>query len=148
VLNLFGPRRIEWKAKIVVWVITVAVFLVTLVVGVLFPFLFFQRGVLREPEQKRTEGRTRFRVEVELLSTDEPFIKEITVTENVSRYGARVVTKAWWRPNAGVTVKLLQEGLPYSARIAYCHPVREEAFAVGMQFSLPVVSWMVRPISS
>jgi hypothetical protein len=132
----------------VVWVITLAVFLVTFATGVLLPFLFSQRGVLREPEQKRTEGRIRFRVEVALISTDEPFIKEITVTENVSRYGARVVTKRWWRPDTGVTLKLLLEDLPYSARIAYCHPLGEDAFAVGMQFSLPVVSWMVRPISS
>ena len=147
VLNLSGPRRIEWKAKIVVWVMTVAVFLVTFATGVVLLFLFSQRGVLREPKQKRTEGRIRFRVEVAIISTDEPFIQEITVTENVSRYGARVVTKRWWRPNAGVTVKLLVEDLPYSARIAYCHPLRDDAFAVGMQFPLPVVSWMVRPIS-
>jgi hypothetical protein len=33
------------------------------------------------------------RVEVELLSTDAPFINEIALTENVSRDGARVVTK-------------------------------------------------------
>src|ERR1700684_3998978 len=90
--------------------------------GVSILFFFFQRDqnrkALREPEQKRTEGRTRFRVDVELISTDEPLVTEITVTENVSRYGARVVTKTWWRPNAGLTVKLLQEDLPYDARIA------------------------------
>ena len=33
-----------------VWVITLAVFLVTFAAGVLLPFLFSQRGVLREPE--------------------------------------------------------------------------------------------------
>jgi hypothetical protein len=135
----------------VVWVITVEVFLVTLAAGVSILFLFYKRGrnreALGEPEQKRSEGRTRFRVEVELLSTDDPLIKDIALTENVSRYGARVVTNTRWQPNAAVTVKMLQEGLPYDARIAYCTPLREEAFAVGMQFSLPVVSWMVRPIS-
>ena len=99
-LNLFGPRRIEWKANIVVWVVTVAVFLGTLVAGVLILFLLFQRDLIREalrkPEHKRMESRTLARVEVELLSTDEPFIDEITLTENVSRYGARVVTKTRW----------------------------------------------------
>jgi hypothetical protein len=132
----------------VVWVITIAVFVVTFAAGVLLPFLFSKRGVQREPEQKRTERRIRFRVEVALISTDEPFIREITVTENVSRYGARVITKRWWRPNTGVTLRLLLKDLPYSARIAYCHPLGKDVFAVGMQFPLPVVSWMVRPISA
>jgi hypothetical protein len=135
----------------VVWVITVEVFLVALAAGVSILFFFYQRDqnqkALKEPEQKRMEGRTRFRVDVELISTDEPLMKEITVTENISRYGACVVTKGSWRPNASLTVKLLREDLPYNARIAYCNPLTEEAFAVGMQFTLPVVSWMVRPIS-
>ena len=134
-----------------VWVITVEIFLVTLAAGVSILFFFYRRNqnrdALKRPEEKRAESRSQFRVEVELLSTDEPLIKEITVTENVSRYGARVVTKALWRPNAGLTVKLLREDLPYDARIAYCNPLPEAAFAVGLQFTLPVVSWMVRPLS-
>ena len=134
-----------------VWVITFEVFLVALAAGVSTLFFFYRRNqnrdALKRPEEKRTESRTRFRVDVELISTDEPLIKEITVTENVSRYGARVVTKTLWRPNVGLTVKLLREDLPYDARIAYCNPLAEESFAVGMQFTLPVVSWRVRPLS-
>lgn len=130
-----------------VWVVTVAVFLGTLVGGVLILFLFSQRDLIREalrnPEKKRMEGRTVARVEVELLSTDAPFINEIALTENVSWYGARVVTKMRWRPNDGVTVKLLSEGLPNRARIAYCNPLKGETFAIGLQFSSAVVSWMV-----
>ena len=146
-LNLCGPSRIEWKANIVVWVITVAVFLGILVAGVSTLFLFSQRDQIREalrnPEEKRMERRTLARVEVELLSTNAPFINEIASTENVSRYGARVVTKVRWQPNDSVIVKLLREGLPNGARIAYCNPLKGEAFAIGLQFSLPVVSWMV-----
>ena len=134
-----------------VWVITVEIFLVTLAAGVSILYFFYRRNqnrdALTRPQEKRTEGRTRFRVDVELISTDEPFQKEVTVTENVSRYGARVVTKGLWRPNAALTVKLLREDLPYDARIAYCNPLPEAAFAVGLQFTLPVVSWMVRPLS-
>jgi hypothetical protein len=81
----------------VVWVATVAVFLGTLVCGVLILFFFSQRDLIREalrnPPNKRIERRTVARVEVELLSTDAPFINEIALTENVSRDGARVVTK-------------------------------------------------------
>jgi hypothetical protein len=128
----------------VTWVITLAVFLGTLVTGVLALLLFSQRDSIREalrtPKQKRMERRTVARVEVQLLSTDESFINEIALTENVSRYGVRVVTKTRWLPNGGVTVKLLGEGLSNRARVAYCHPVKGEAFAVGLQFSSPVVS--------
>ena len=134
-----------------VWVITVELFLVTLAAGASVLFFVYRRDqhrkAQRKPEEKRTENRSQFRVDVELLSAEEPLIKEITVTENVSRYGARVVTKALWRPTAGLTVKLLQEDLPYDARVAYCHPLPDEVFAVGLQFTLPVVSWRVRPLS-
>jgi hypothetical protein len=93
--------------------------------------------------QRRVESRTRARVEVQLLGTDAPFINEITLTENVSRYGARVVTKTQWRLSDDVTVKLLRGGLSNEARIAYCKPVKGgEAFAIGLQFSSPVASWM------
>ena len=130
------------------WVITVAAFLGTLVAGALAVFLFHQRDHIREalitPAQKRMESRTPARVEVELLTTDAPFINEITRTENVSRYGARVVTKTEWRLSDDVDVKLRREGLSNRARIAYCKPLKgREAFAIGLQFSLPVVNWTV-----
>jgi hypothetical protein len=130
-----------------VWVITVAVFLGTVLAWVLALFLFSQRDRIREalktPVQRRVESRTRARVEVELLNTDAPFRDEIALTENVSRYGARVVTKTQWRLSDDVDVKLHREGLSNRARIAYCKPLKGEAFAIGLQFSLPVVNWTV-----
>jgi hypothetical protein len=135
------------EVKIVLWVITVAAFLGTLVAGALALFLFSQRDHIREalrtPAQKRMESRTLARIEVELLTTNAPFINEITLTENVSRYGARVVTKTPWRLSDDVDVKLRREGLCNRARIAYCKPLKGEAFAIGLQFSLPVANWMV-----
>ena len=129
------------------WLITVAAFLGTVLAGVFAFFLFSQRDRIREalrtPLQKRVESRTLARVEVELLTTDAPFTNEITLTENVSRYGARVVTKTQWRLSDDVDVKLRREGLCNRARIAYCKPLKGEAFAIGLQFSLPVVNWMV-----
>jgi len=123
----------------VVWVITVAVFLATLVSGILLLFLFSRRDQIREalrtPKQKRVELRTLARVEVQLLSADALFRNEVALTENVSRHGARVFTKTQWQPNQDVTVKLLQKNLSNRARVAYCNPVKEEEFAVGLQFS-------------
>jgi PilZ domain-containing protein len=130
-----------------VWVITVAAFLGTVLAGVCAFFLFSQRdrirAALRTSPQRRTESRTPARVEVQLLGTDAPFINEITFTHNVSQYGARVITKTKWRPNDEVTLKLLRGGLSNEARIAYCKPLKGgEAFAIGLQFSSPVASWM------
>jgi hypothetical protein len=90
----------------------------------------------------RMESRTRARVEVELSSPNGPSSNEITLTENVSRHGARVVTKRRWQPSDGVIVKW--RGNRHSlARIAYCKPLKGDAFAIGLQFSSAVVSWMV-----
>ena len=129
----------------VVWFITVAVFLAILVTGILLLFLYSQRNQIREAlktsKQRRMEHRTLVRVEVQLLSTHATLINEFALTENVSRYGARVVTKTQWQPNQDVTVKLLQKNLSNRARVAYCNPVKEEEFAVGLQFSYPVATW-------
>ncbi len=81
------------------------------------------------------ERRTVARVEVELLSTDEPLIHEITLTENVSRSGARVLTKTRWRPNDGVLVRLPGGEKRSRAKIAYCNDLPGDIFAVGLQFS-------------
>jgi hypothetical protein len=134
------------EVNIVLWLTTVAAFLGSLVAGVLALFLFSQRDHIREalitPAHKRMESRTLARIEVELLTTDAPFINEVTLTENVSRYGARVVTKTQWRPSDDVDVKLRREGLSNRARITYCKRLKGEAFAIGLQFSSPVASWM------
>lgn len=133
------------KANMAVWVITVAVFLAILITGILLLFLFSQRNQIREAlrtrKQRRMERRTLARVEVQLLSTHAILINEFALTENVSRYGARVVTKTQWQPDQDVTVKLLRKNLSDPARVAYCNRVREEEFAVGLKFSSPVTRW-------
>ncbi len=119
-----------------IWAMSIATFLGTLVALVLIFFIFLRR------EQHRMESRTPARVGVELSGPDEPSIIEIALTENVSRHGARVVTKRDWRPNDGVIVKLLRGGRRSGARIAYCKPVKGDAFAIGLQFSSALDSWI------
>jgi hypothetical protein len=131
----------------VLWVITVAAFLGTVLAGIFAFFLFSQRDRIRDalktPVQRRMESRTLARVQVQLVGTNAPFTNEITLTENVSQYGARVITKTKWRPKDEVTVKLLRGGLSNEARIAYCKPAKGgEVFAIGVQFSSPVLRWM------
>ncbi len=72
------------------------------------------------------------------------FLEQLTLY-HVSRHGARVVTKRHWGPNDSVIVKLLRGDQRLGARIAYCKPLKRETFAVGLQFSSAVASWIGPP---
>jgi hypothetical protein len=128
-----------------IWLITIVMFLGAVVAVMLVFWFFFQReqilAALRKPEQRRKEARIPTRVGLQLSGPDEPLSYEITFTENVSRYGARVVTKRHWSPNDSVLVKLPQECLPSRARITYCRPLKGDEFAMGLQFSSAVYDW-------
>jgi hypothetical protein len=129
-----------------IWLMTIVTFLGAVVAAMLVFLFLFQReqirAALRKPEQQRMEGRIPTRVGLELSGPVEPLIYETTFTENVSRHGARIVTKRRWRPNDSVLVKLPQECLPSRARITYCQPLKGDEFAMGLQFSLVVYSWI------
>jgi hypothetical protein len=129
-----------------IWSIPIVTFLGTVVATMLVSFLFSKREqiriALRKPGERRREARIPTTVGLELSGLDEPLIYEITFTENVSRHGARVVAKRHWRPNDSVIVKLPHECLPSRARITYCQPLKGDEFALGLQFSLPVYSWI------
>jgi len=127
-----------------IWLITIVTFLGAVVAAMLvFLFVFREQilAALKKLEQRRMEARIPTRVGLELSDPDEPLIYEITFTENVSRHGARVVTKRCWSPNDSVLVKLPQESLPSRARITYCQPLKGDEFAMGLQFSLLVYDY-------
>jgi hypothetical protein len=125
-----------------IWLITIVIFLGAVVTVMLVFWFFSQRerilAALRKPEQQRMEARIPRRIGLELSDPDEPLIYEITFTENVSRQGARVLTKRRWSPNDSVLVKLPQECLSSRARITYCQPLKGDEFAMGLQFSFVV----------
>jgi hypothetical protein len=127
-----------------IWLITIVTFLGAVVAAMLVFLFVFRKQILaalRKLEQRRMEARIPTRVGLELSDPDEPLIYEITFTENVSRHGARVVTKRCWSPNDSVLVKLPQESLPSRARITYCQPLKGDEFAMGLQFSLLVYDY-------
>jgi hypothetical protein len=132
-----------------IWLITIAMFLGAVVAVMLLFWFFSQRdqilAALRKPEEQRMEARIPTKVGLELSGPDQPLIYETTLTENVSRHGARVVTKRRWSPNDSVLVKLPQESLPSRARITYCQPLKGDEFAMGLQFSLLVYDWIGSP---
>ena len=133
-----------------IWLITIVTFLGAVIAAMLV-FLFFFReqilAALRKLEQRRMEARIPTRVGLELSGPDETLTHEMTFTENVSRHGARVVTKRRWSPNDSVLVRLPQESLPSRARITYCQPLEGDEFAMGLQFSLVVYDcdWIGSP---
>jgi hypothetical protein len=125
-----------------IWLIIIVIFLGSLV-AVMLVFLFLSErerilAALRKPEEQRMEARIPTRIELELSGPDEPLIYEITFTENVSRHGARVITKRRWSPNDRVLVKLPQERLSSHARITYCQSLKGDEFAMGLQFPFVV----------
>jgi|SRR5215510_10041654 len=110
-----------------VWVITIATFLGTVAVLLMF-FLFSQTQQTREAvREQRIERRIPARGDLKLFSLDEPPIYDKAVIGNASRYGARVVTKKPWRPNDHLLVKLPQCDSPHvreSLTAALCVEMR------------------------
>jgi hypothetical protein len=142
---LIHVAGIAWRARPVIWIITIAAFLFTIVFLVSVYLLYSQRGRIRDAfkkiglqeQEKRISRRRAERVRLELSSLDGTPISEITVTENVSHHGARVVTKNRWEPLENVQVKFLSEARLAHAQIAYCNPSGNE-FATGLQFSVAI----------
>jgi len=132
-----------------IWLITIVTFLSAVIAVMLVYWFILQReqilAALRKPEEHRMEARIPRRVGLQLSGPDEPLIYEATFTENVSRHGARVVTKKRWSPNDSVLVKLHEECLPSRARITYCRPSKGDEFAMGLQFSFVVYDGIAQP---
>ncbi len=122
-----------------VWVISVAIFLGTIVLVLTLSLVWSRRADIRAAlKEHRRERRIAVDIAMELSNADEPFAHETAPTQNVSRHGARVLTKARWRPNDRVLVHLPRAVDRSQARIAYCAPISEHAFATGLKFLSPI----------
>lgn len=118
-----------------IWAITVLVFLGTLFAVLSVMFVWSRRAEIRTTlKEHRGENRIPAGVHLELSKLNEPVVEKVP-TENVSRHGARVLTKIRWMPNERVLVRLPQELEFSGARITYCQDLSEESFGVGLQFS-------------
>jgi hypothetical protein len=127
-----------------VWGITIATFLGTVVAVLVIFFIFSRREQIRDAlKEQRTERRIPAKIDLELCSLDEPLIYERALTENASRYGARVVAKKPRRTNDHVLVRWPSGNERSRARIAYCNALPGNAFAIGLQFSSVIVDWVI-----
>lgn len=68
---------------------------------------------------------------------------ESTFTENVSAHGARVVSTRRWEQNERLTFVSHTGEFRSSARVAYCQPLQDDGFAVGLEFLEPKGRWVV-----
>lgn len=83
----------------------------------------------------RKQARTPERLFVQVFSTEEPFVREICPTQNISSLGARLLTERPWTPDSRVLVDC--PGGDLWARVVYCQPLRPKAFGVGLEFFAP-----------
>ena len=71
---------------------------------------------------------------VQISSVEEPFACESCPTQDISYYGARLLTERSWTPDSRLIVKSSRGALWARARVVYCHPLSYKAFAVGLEF--------------
>ena len=67
--------------------------------------------------------------------------EEKTYTDNVSPYGARVVSRHYWHAGEEARVTPFKYGTPARARVVYCRKLANERFFVGLDFSPRRVHW-------
>ena len=68
---------------------------------------------------------------------------ESTFTENVSARGARVVSTRRWELGERLTFVSRTGEFRSSARVAYCHSLQSDGFAVGVEFLESNGRWVV-----
>ena len=84
----------------------------------------------------RSEKRRAAAVAVMLTS---PNATELTLTENISVRGARVITKKLWP--GSLFIKALEGDLQSEARVVYRQPIRQNVYAIGLELIGPTGQW-------
>ena len=69
---------------------------------------------------------------------------ELTLTDNISGRGARVITKTLWSANDSLVIKSLEGDLQSEARVIYRQPVRENVYAIGLELIAPTGRWQAK----
>ncbi len=91
----------------------------------------------------RRETRVPMEVGVKIAGNIAPEETETTFTENVSSRGARVLSTQRWKPNDHLTIVTLPGSFRAKARVAYCESIAGAGFAVGLEFTDAVGTWVI-----
>jgi PilZ domain len=89
----------------------------------------------------RVESRIAAKFVVDLSSLDVRTPAQEGVTVNVSSRGARVVTSRAWQPNEHLKVRSLLGNFRSRARVVYCQPLGNGAFAIGLHLFAAAGDW-------
>ena len=81
---------------------------------------------------------------VMLTSRDRVSRTELTLTENISGRGARIVTKNLWLANDSLVIKSLEGDLQSEARVIYSQPIRENIYAIGLELIAATGNWRTK----
>jgi len=95
--------------------------------------------------RRRAEKRIPVRMFVKLSVPDSGRF-EITQTIDISRHGARVVTKRTWEPNQHLLLRALRGNFTSYARVAHCESLSDNSFALGLQLLNPTGTWPTRDL--
>lgn len=97
---------------------------------------------------QRAERRIPMEVAVQIAGHSQVPGVETTFTENVSSRGARVLTARRWRANDLLTLVSLPGRFQSLARVAYCQPMPNRGFAIGVEFLQPSGQWVIPPLAA
>jgi hypothetical protein len=103
----------------------------------------FGMGVPKAVIAPRRETRVPMEVGVQISGHHLLPGTETTFTENVSSRGARVLSSRRWKTNERLTIATLTGTFRSVARVAYCQPVPESGFAVGLEFLDSSGNWVL-----
>ena len=81
---------------------------------------------------RRKQARTSERLLIQIFSSEEPFVRELCPTQNISSFGARLLTERPWAPDSRVLLDC--PGGDLWARVVYCQALHPKTFAVGLEF--------------
>jgi hypothetical protein len=108
----------------------------------------FGTGVPKYTSVRRRETRVPMEVGVQISGHETLPGPETTFTENVSARGARVFSNRRWKTNDRLTIATLTGSFRSAARVAYCHSVPENGFAVGLEFLDSSGNWIVTSMAT
>ena len=90
---------------------------------------------------QRCEERVATSESILLSSLEQPSIAESTRTQNLSSYGARVITQRIWPVGSVVAIRSLASSLRAEAGVVYCRFFSNRRFAIGLKLLSKKGDW-------
>ncbi|HTP69592.1 MAG TPA: PilZ domain-containing protein [Dongiaceae bacterium] len=95
----------------------------------------------------RAENRVPLKMFVRLSNPDDGSC-ELTQTVDVSRHGARVLSKTAFSHNQHLLLRSIRSAFSCHARVAHCDARADGSFTVGLDIYHPAPDWTVTPAPS